>query len=306
MFHELTHQLFAEATNIGADPAAGGLAGVWLTEGIALYMESLADRGSYWTLGGLAAPRLQTARYRAVRDGYWVAWQEFTQGGLEQWKRDPQISLLYTQATGLSHLFMDQLQQPDARQALFQSLVSVYQNSADFQPLLALLGQDDAAAKLAYEQALTITDDQVIQLCQERLPCESLVLAGSQLKPDSWSRLAGLAPELQWLDVSFSNATSADLEWLERAKKLQRLSVEGSLCDARLLARLAELPKLNELDLTGCNIDDAGLKALRGQSTLETLWLDGTQVTAAAKETLATLPKLSVCHSQVIGWTKSP
>lgn len=305
LFHELTHQLFAEATNIAADPDAGGLSGVWLTEGIANYMESLIERDSYWTLGGYAAPRLQTARYRAIRDGYWDGWQEFTQAGRERWKQDPQIGLLYAQATGLSHLFMDQLQQPAARQAFFQALVSVYQDSADFAPLLTLLGKDDEAAKLAYQRALTLTDSQVVQVCQSGLPCSSLVLTGSELKPETWSQLAALAPELEWLDVSFSNATSADLQWLDQAPKLQRLSVEGTHCDARLLDRLRQLPALNELDLTGCNIDDAGLNALRGHPTLETLWLEGTRATPAAKEMLDTLPSLDSCYSESIGWVKT-
>ncbi len=306
LFHELTHQLFAEATNIGAAPDAGALSGVWLTEGIANYMESLNHRDSYWTLGGYAAPRLQTARYRAVRDGYWDNWTEFTQAGLERWKHDPQIGLRYAQATGLSHLYMDQLQQPQARQTFFQALVSVYQNSADFDALLALLGQDSEAAKLAYQNALTLTDSQVAQVCQSGLPCPSFVLAGSELKSATWSQLAALAPDLEWLDVSFTNARSADLLWLDQAKKLQRLSVEGTHCDAQLLILLRQLPALNDLDLTGCNIDDEGLKSLRGHPTLETLWLEGTRLTPAARETLDTLPKLNACHSKSIGWVKTP
>ncbi|MEO8270230.1 MAG: hypothetical protein ABI557_10950, partial [Aureliella sp.] len=109
-----------------------------------------------------------------------------------------------------------------------------------------------------------------------------------------------------WLDVSFSNATSDDLQWLDQAKKLQRLSIEGTHCDAQLLARLLRLLVLNELDLTGCNINDEGLKALSGHPALETLWLEGTRVTPAAKATLDTLPRLSACHSESIGWVKTP
>lgn len=304
LFHELTHQLLAEATNIGADRQAGAEAGIWLIEGIAIYMESLTDRGSYWTLGGYAAPRLQTARYRAVRDGYWAEWNEFTQAGREQWKQDPQIGLLYTQATGLSHLFMDQLEQPVAQQAFFQAVVGVYQDSADFESLRALLGENDGSVKLAYQDALTLTDAQVTQLCEIGLPCASLVLAGSELNPATWSQLEKLSADLEWFDVSFSNATSADLQWLGKARKLRRLSVEGTHCDGEILKLVKDLPALTELDLTGCNIDDQGLSVLRGHPNLETLWLDGTRVTAAAKATLNSLPKLELCQSEAVGWTK--
>lgn len=304
LFHELTHQLLAEASNIGADSQAGADAGIWLIEGIAIYMESLNDRGSYWTLGGYAAPRLQTARYRAVRDGYWAEWKEFTQAGREQWKQDPQIGLLYTQATGLSHLFMDQLEQPAAQRAYFQALVSVYQNSANLDSLRALLGENDSSVKLAYQDALTLSDAQVSQLCQIGLPCTSLVLAGSELESATWNQLAELSADLEWLDASFSNATSADLQWLGQAKKLRRLSVEGTHCDGQILKLVKDLPALTELDLTGCNIDDHGLSELRGHPTLETLWLDGTRVTTAAKDTLDSLPKLELCHCEAVGWTR--
>lgn len=304
LFHELTHQLLAEASSIAADRQAGTDTGIWLIEGMALYMESLTNRGSYWTLGGYAAPRLQTARYRAVRDGYWVEWNEFTQAGREQWKQDPQIGLLYTQATGLIHLFMDQLEQPAARQALFQSLVAVYQSSADFEPLRRLLGETDASVQQAYRSALTLSDVQVNQICSAGLPCASLVLAGSELMPATWRQLGKLSTDLEWFDASLSNVTSDDLQWLTEARNLRRLSLEGTRCDGEILKIVEHLPALNELDLTGCDIDDQGLGALRGHPGLETLWLDGTRLTPAAKTTLNSLPKLEVCYCDAVGWTK--
>ncbi len=296
LFHELTHQLFAEATNIDARPEAGSLGGVWLTEGIALYMESLVDRGGYWTVGGLDSPRLQTARYRAVRDGYWAEWTEFTRGHVEGWKEDPQIALLYTQASGLTHLFMDQLPQPAARESLLQALVSVYQNQPDFNALLSQLGMDDDSAKLAYQQHLTLTDEDVRSLSEAGLPGQSLVLAGSELTHESWLGLKSLATDLTWFDVSFSNAKSNDLAWLSEAIALQRLSVEGTHCNGELIAIVSQLPSLKELDLSGCAIDDAALRPLANHAELETLWLTGTQVTDAALKTLEQLPKLEYCH----------
>jgi hypothetical protein len=298
--HELTHQLFAEATKIDARAEAGNLAGVWLIEGIALYMESLTDRDTYWTLGGIDALRLQTARYRAVRDGYWADWPGFTRGTVESWKQDPQIALLYTQATGLTHLFMERLPQPMGREALLQCLIGVYQQQADFDPLLRMLGGDfggdQAAAKIAYQQALTLADADVQALTRAQHPCQDLVLAGSQLTPASWQELSTVAAGLEWLDVSFSNARSADLAWLPQATQLRRLSVEGTGCDAALVSTLRQLPELQELDLSGCPIDDAALKALVRHPGLVTLWLSHTQVTEAVLDTLATLPKLQYCY----------
>jgi hypothetical protein len=296
LFHELTHQLFAEATNIDARPDAGSLGGVWLTEGIALYMESLVNRGTYWTLGGIDAPRLQTARYRAVRDGFWAAWESFTKGHVEDWKQDPKIALLYTQACGLTHLYMDQLSQPSAREALLRALVGVYQNQLNFDELRLMLGSEDEARKLAYQQALTLTDDDVRALCDAGLTSPSLVLAGSQLSPEYWQELKCLAAGLTWLDVSFSNAKSSDLAWVSSADMLERLSLEGTACDGEILKQVAKLARLKELDLTGCAIDDDSLEAMAGHSQLETLWLSKTQVSDAAIETLGKLPRLKFCE----------
>ncbi|MCA9195328.1 MAG: hypothetical protein KDB03_26335, partial [Planctomycetales bacterium] len=75
LIHELTHQLLAEATNFEAISTAGKTQEYWLVEGIAIYFESMrpypAAEGC-WTLGGNYAKRIQTARYRAVRDGFWI------------------------------------------------------------------------------------------------------------------------------------------------------------------------------------------------------------------------------------------
>ncbi len=296
LFHELTHQLFAEATNIDARSDAGSLGGVWLTEGIALYMESLVNRGTYWTLGGIDAPRLQTARYRAVRDGYWADWEPFTKGHVEDWKQDSKIALLYTQACGLTHLYMDQLSQPAARESLFRALVGVYQNQLSFDELRVMLGSDDEACQLFYQQALTLNDVNVRALCHAGLTIQSLVLTGSQLSPESWQELKSLAAGLTWLDVSFTNAKSNDLAWVSSAGKLERLSLEGTSCDGEILKQVAQLTRLKELDLTGCAINDDSLQILAGHSQLETLWLSKTHVSNAAIETLGKLPQLKFCE----------
>ena len=52
---------------------------------------------------------------------------------------------------------------------------------------------------------------------------------------------------LEWLDVSFSNATTTDLKSLGRFKAIERLSVEGTAVDNQLLDSIRLLPKLSEL-----------------------------------------------------------
>ncbi len=295
LFHELTHQLLAEATHIGAQVDVGSDRDFWLVEGIALYMESLANRGNYWTLGGVESPRLQTARYRAVRDGFWPAWSEFTAGSMDSWKQDPNIARLYTHAAGLTHVFLDGLDgQPGSREAWMRSLTSVYQGRGDFGELWKRLGGDDRAAQRHYQAWMTLADSDIQALSATGRRVSDLVLAGSQLSNESWQSLAQQTG-LTWLDVSFSNARSEDLRWISELKSLRRLSVEGTRVDGKLLPHVAQLPNLAELDLSGCAIDDQALRQLSGNRSIRTLWLTGTQVTEDCLETLASCPNLQFC-----------
>lgn len=66
LYHELTHQLFAEATDSKLRTLPGERTGFWLAEGIACYMESTILRQGYATVGGWEASRLQFARHRLL------------------------------------------------------------------------------------------------------------------------------------------------------------------------------------------------------------------------------------------------
>ncbi len=292
-FHELTHQLLAEATQIDLVNDVGAAGSFWLLEGIALYMESLWRGAGYWTLGGCESPRLQTARYRTLRDGYWVPWAEFNGGSKDIWKADANIAKLYTQAAGLTHAVLDggdaRFNSEQRHQKLLQALVSIYQGAPDTASLSDILGQDTMQEK--YAQWLTVTDAQIANLRSDR-PLTELVLAASELTAHSWHQVTQHT-DLQWLDVSFANAKSDDLKAIGNLKNLERLSLEGTAVDGQLLDALGQLSKLNELDLTGCNITDDDLAKLARHSQLTTLWLGKTQVTDKSLATFASMPKLS-------------
>ncbi|MDX1928391.1 MAG: hypothetical protein SFV81_17820 [Pirellulaceae bacterium] len=305
-YHELTHQLLAEATRLQTAEDVGARGDVWLLEGIALYMESLHRGEGYWTLGGWDSPRLQVARYRAIRDGFFVPWEEFSGGELEQWKANPDIARLYSQAAGIMHVMLDRSDEAEKerrRQAVFQSLVAMYQGAPDSKAIRNELSGDlgssepsSAAVQENYERELTITTAQIDGLQSDRL-LQELVLAGSQLSSEAWQRVMQQT-NLEWLDVSFSNASTDDLKPIGKLKSLERLSVEGTAADNELLDSIRLLPKLTELDLTGCAIDDAGLKKLAKLPQLSTLWLGKTQVTDESLDTLATMTRLTFVDIQ--------
>ena len=329
LFHELTHQLLAEGSQLRAPQAARYERDFWLVEGIALYMESLVDCGNHWSVGGWTSPRLQSARYRGLHDGYWVDWPEFTSGSMEKWKADPDISKLYTQAAGLTHFFLDggasraddaspqtaqdrgsethARSQPGSkppgasvsedseasRAAYYAALMSATSGDPVDGRLLELLGSADAQRN--YVQFLLVRDQQVEAAAQHdsELPWPTeLVLTRSQLDADSWHRVRNFTA-LKWLDVSFSNAKSEHLAWLEHLTQLERLSLEGTAIDGSTIELISRLPHLKELDLSQCAIDDAALAPLARARALETLWLSGTKISGASAALIESLPKLS-------------
>ncbi|MCR9295155.1 MAG: hypothetical protein NXI32_20750 [bacterium] len=297
LFHELTHQLLLEATSIDARAEAGVDSGIWMLEGIALYIESFRQWGSYWSLGGWESPRMQTARYRAVRDGYWPLWSEFTSAGGEVWKADPAIARLYTHAAGLTHAFMNRLGD-GASERFIQSLVGIYQQQNKSEKLLEFLGETEEKAKLAYQQLMVVTEVDVANLLKSAAPVQDLVLSGSQLSRNSWESLRAL-DELHWLDVSFSNFSDADLQAVHSLRELRRLSLEGTaVTGQQALPVAARLPHLQELDLSGCQVADRDLLVLRDNTSIKTLWLTNTAITNAALEILGSLKGLQSCDVQ--------
>ncbi len=307
LVHELTHQLLAEATRIGARPDAGHESDYWIIEGIAMYMESLWQGPDYWTLGGWESPRLQTARYRAVRDGYWVPWETIRAGGMNDWKKDPEIAKLYTQAAGLTHYLMDSTTEVRAldaaqqaaplssREALFRALVAVYQGQSAAGDLAPKLESENS--QQLYQQFLIVDNEDVAAIAPHRL-LSDLVLTKSQLSANAWASLDN-QHALKWLDIGFSNARDQDVDWVYQNKQLQRLSFEGTSIGTPGLARVGSLTALEELDLSGCPVDDESIKLLSRNRGLKTLWLTKTLVTDAVLKTLDAIPSLSSVDIQL-------
>ncbi len=323
LFHELTHQLFSEVARWKGDIAhrkadvdLEHLQGAWAIEGIALYMESLRPAAEGWTVGGIESSRLQTARYRALRDQHWPPWSNFCQGTIAQWKQQTGIALSYAHAAGLTHTLLDlatdgptkakqplndassdsngaeiDSQPPIARTAFLDYLASVYQGQPDHERLLKILGQDDQQAHDNNRNLLTVRQEQLVAV--ENPTIQQLVLTGSRL--EDWA-IVGRYRSLQWLDLSFSNLKPDQADWLSNLQHLHRLSLEGNPVHQAIMLQVSKLPRLSELDLSLCPIQDKDLESLAQHPALESLWLTGTQVTEASFDLLKSLPKLKHCE----------
>ncbi len=105
LFHESTHQLLFESL-VPPHPIADN-ANFWAIEGIACYMESaeLGPKGIV-RVGNPGYSRFQIARYRYVKDGFYIPLAQFTRMGKDEFQHHPQIARLYTQAAGLTYFFL--------------------------------------------------------------------------------------------------------------------------------------------------------------------------------------------------------
>lgn len=121
--HEATHQLFSETRS--AVPIPGGQANFWIVEGVACYMESLAEERGYLVLGGSDAIRFRDARYRLLESQLYVPLEVLTAAGAGVFQRDPDLPKLYSQSAGLAHFLMH-ADGGRYRDALTQYLVAVY------------------------------------------------------------------------------------------------------------------------------------------------------------------------------------
>jgi hypothetical protein len=137
LYHEATHQLFHESRPVS--PKAGQRANFWITEGIAMYMESLQVRDGFYELGGFDDLRMLAARYRLLNDRFYVPLAELVGYGMEKIQKDPRIATLYSQSAGLTH-FLIHYDGGRYRDALVAYLSAVYSAQDTEQTLPKLTG----------------------------------------------------------------------------------------------------------------------------------------------------------------------
>jgi hypothetical protein len=137
LYHEATHQLFHQSRPVA--PGVGRKANFWIVEGIALYMESLREEEGYCVLGGFDDQRMVAARYRLLKDNFYVPLEQLTTYGMEKLQHDPKIATLYSQAAGLTN-FLVHYDGGRYRDALAAYLSDVYSGRDTPETLAQLTG----------------------------------------------------------------------------------------------------------------------------------------------------------------------
>lgn len=289
LVHEVTHQLFDRSSSDGFDADAS--AGYWVIEALALYMESWSEESlgglKIIDVGGWDAPRLQMARFRRLRDQYWIPWEEFSAADGKRMRVEPDIAKWYSQACGLAHSAMDQT--PEIRAKFLRYVKSVYAND----------GESANASYVAGDELLK-NYDTYLQLSHQIdsprpgfLRRNEIVLTRCGITSEELLRWPASARKLQWLDLGYTQVSDdLFLDAKEHRWDIVRLNLELTNVSDASLPMIAAMPSLSELDLTQCKVTDEGIAALAGHPTLRTLWIGGTQISDRSLEVLSTIPKL--------------
>jgi hypothetical protein len=301
--HELVHQFFQEfaRTNVALD--ADQQTDIWVVEGIAMYIESATNLGGVgcdvFEVGGWDSPRLQAARYRRMHDEFWIPWEELRSEIGQRLRKRSDIKFFYSQAAGLTHLWMDS--SPETRQALLDYIDSVYAGQPD-ESLLPDVSDDDRL-RSKYESFLTVEAEQV-RLREPRILRREVVLSRMKVKSADFSDWTPDARNLDWLDLSFTQVDDTLFEDETKPWNVRRLNVEGTEVTDEALARIAKIPSLVELDLSGCKVTSKGIKSLASHPKLATLWLTATEVDDSIQPTLQSLRSLEYVNLDETNVTK--
>lgn len=295
-YHELTHQLLAEASDTRLKVMPGARGGFWLAEAIAGYMESTHLGDGSASVGGWQASRLQFARHRVLSSGDAIPLRQLQSLGRPQFQRADDLSRLYSLAIAYCHLIIDQDDGAGLVEMLGR-LARLYQIRLDG-PAGRQRGAVDPEEQ-ELRDYLTLDDKRLTPLRHDDLT--NLCLARCRLSPEALQRIAP-QQHLRWLDLTGLPAASHDVRRLApRSERLVQLSLEATQVDDRLNPWLARAARLEELDLSWTQLGDAALQALPGDLPLQTLWLTGSQVSDASLAKIAAMRQLQRVDLQRTG-----
>ena len=152
LYHEATHQLFAESRRLS--PKFGQHGNFWVVEGIACYMESLAIADGACHLGGRATDRWADAHSRLMTDGFYVPLSELVTLDLPKLKTDSRVIKLYSQFSGLTYFLMH-AEEGRWRKSLGAYLGAIYAGADRADTLAKLTRVSTGDLDLAYKKFVT-------------------------------------------------------------------------------------------------------------------------------------------------------
>ncbi len=283
--HEIVHQLLQE--HAGSKRSVADYGHAWLVEAIAMYFESLNDHGPWVTLGGFDADRLQYARLRFTREGFFVPLAELDSLNRAELQQSSDIRAMYSQSAGLGQ-FLFVGEDTRYRDPLIRFVKEFYQGRGGDNGLAKALGPLDQIDR-QYRQFLKVERDQL-----KSIPAggqTGLALAQSGIRSED---LTGLSrcQSLEWLQLSENPVDDDGLKHLTGLPHLTRLMIDVTGITDDGLKTLVPMKALEQLDVANTRISDAGLESIGQLPALQVLWLSGTAITDAGLQHLESLKHL--------------
>ncbi len=257
--HEVTHQLFHETVEPARE--VGDSDNFWIIEGIAMYMQSMAAREDFATIGGFDARRLQYARYWYKNKRFYLPLADLVSLGREPLQKHEDIQRLYTQSAGLTHFLMTH-DGGRYRDAVIDYLRLVYAGAQELDSLEKLAEVDFAVLDQQYESSLAVTDDHLLKRLNPPEFVTMLMLGGTSVTDKGLDGLADYT-HLTMLDVSATRVTDDGLASLVKLKNLEDLWLTQSLVTDRGLEHLRGLKKLVRLEVEATKITPQGMATLK-------------------------------------------
>ncbi len=297
-YHELTHQMLAEATDTRLKVMPGERSGFWLAEGIACYMESTSIHQGYATVGGWESSRLQFARHRVLSLGESTSIDPLRSLGRLQFQRNADLPSLYAMAAAETHRIIDH-NQGDGLNDMISELAKLYQVRRPSNPIAATSEPSAPAVDLA--TYLKLTDESLSPLNRDDLI--NLCLARCDLTAETLTRITP-QKNLAWLDLTALKVSAADVARLcPQSSLLKQLSLEATAVDDSLATWIAGANDIEEIDLSWTSISDAVIIAVPDTAPLQTLWLTGSKISDASIDRIAAWRSLRRVDMQRTGVT---
>ena len=292
--HELTHQLFREATRSGlGQESPGEKSDFWMVEGIAGYMESLVIGDRHATVGGWDSPRLQYARYRVLAGGDQIPPAELMSDGQKDAQNRSDLSRWYSHSIAHIHSLMDG-NDAQARHWLYERLARLYRSRSGMSPL-----EESDAVESRLLQSWGDGLRRYLQLNAKTLvsypaqhPLRVLCLTGCEIDE---AALQSIPPsnEMTWLDLArLPIRNESVMRLVPQPEKLQQLTLEVTRADDSLGPWLQRAADLRELDMSWTKVGDDFLQSIKDCKEIEVLWMTGTQLTDQSVEVLLKFPQL--------------
>lgn len=261
--HELTHQLFQESIRAKLSPFEDEF--LWLVEGIAMYFESVADFGSYATVGGFESRRVQFARIRMFRERFYRPMASISSMNRVDFQSNQDVKRLYSQSAGIAHMLMD-AENGKYQRKLIDFLKLLYVGKLKPGTFEKIMGQSYDSFDREYQKFLRVEADEVAKYLSKPETRTELSVPASSLNEAAFQSI-GRCKNLTWIDLTANRISGKEIRELLECTKLQQLFLTNCALDPSAFRGLAKMYWLTELDLSGTNATDSMMALLHNRET---------------------------------------